>query len=178
MIYLSLNELKLIAQIRNISDYENKFKEDLIKALNETKSKTLKPETPKTTPETKSKTTPKQTLKSETPKQTLKPETKPKTLKSETSKTTHETKPKTTPNKTLKPETKIEIKVNSKKLEKLSKDFDELRHTFSYKDEIKDYRKAFYIAKNYKHLSDSEIKKKKKRLSKSGTEKTSKNIII
>ena len=45
---LSLNELKLIGQIRNISDYENKSKEDLIKALNETKPKTLKPETPKT----------------------------------------------------------------------------------------------------------------------------------
>ena len=66
MINLSLNELKLIAQIRNISDYENKSKEDLIKALNETKPKTLKPETPKTTPETKPKTTPKQTLKQET----------------------------------------------------------------------------------------------------------------
>ena len=49
MINLSLNELRLIAQIRNISDYENKSKEDLIKALNETKPKTLKPETPKTT---------------------------------------------------------------------------------------------------------------------------------
>ena len=53
MIDLSLNELKLIAQIRNISDYENKSKEDLIKELNETKPKTLKPETPKTTPGTK-----------------------------------------------------------------------------------------------------------------------------
>ena len=54
MINLSLNELKLIAQIRNISNYENKSKEDLIKTLNETK-----PETPKTTHETKPKTTPK-----------------------------------------------------------------------------------------------------------------------
>ena len=63
MTNLSLNELKLIAQIRNISNYENKSKEDLIKALNETK-----PKTPKTTPETKP----------ETPKTT--PETKPKTL--------------------------------------------------------------------------------------------------
>ena len=51
MINLSLNELKPIAQIRNISDYKNKSKEDLIKALREPK------------PETK-------------PKQTLKPETK------------------------------------------------------------------------------------------------------
>ena len=56
MINLSLHELKLIAQIRNISDYENKSKED---ALNETKPKTLKPGTLKTTTETKPKTTPK-----------------------------------------------------------------------------------------------------------------------
>ena len=39
MITLSLNELKLIAQYRNISDYENKSKEDLIKALSEPKPK-------------------------------------------------------------------------------------------------------------------------------------------
>ena len=63
MINLWFDELILIAQIRNISNYENKSKEDLIKALNETK-----PKTPKTTPETKP----------ETPKTT--PETKPKTL--------------------------------------------------------------------------------------------------
>ena len=37
MINLSFDELRLIAQIRNISDYENKSKEDLIKALSETK---------------------------------------------------------------------------------------------------------------------------------------------
>ena len=42
MINLSLDELMLIAQIRNISDYENKSKEDLIKALSETK---LEPDT-------------------------------------------------------------------------------------------------------------------------------------
>ena len=42
MINLSLNELKLIAQIRNISDYENKSKEDLIRALGEPKPK-IKP---------------------------------------------------------------------------------------------------------------------------------------
>ena len=35
MINLSLNELKLIVQIRNIRDYENKSKEDLIKVLSE-----------------------------------------------------------------------------------------------------------------------------------------------
>ena len=37
MINLSFDELRLIAQIRNISDYENKSKEDLIKALSEPK---------------------------------------------------------------------------------------------------------------------------------------------
>ena len=37
MINLSFDELRLIAQIRNISDYESKSKEDLIKALSETK---------------------------------------------------------------------------------------------------------------------------------------------
>ena len=39
MINLSLNELKLIVQGRNISNYENKSKEDLIKALSEPKPK-------------------------------------------------------------------------------------------------------------------------------------------
>ena len=48
----------------------------------------------------------------------------------------------------LKPEPKIDIKVNRKKLEKLRKDFDELRHKFSNKDEIKECRKVFYNAKN------------------------------
>ena len=69
MINLSLNELKLIAQIRNISHHENKCKENLIKAFSEseTKPKTKPKQTPK--PKTKPKTT---------PKQTLKPETKPK----------------------------------------------------------------------------------------------------
>ena len=47
MINLSLNELKLRAQMRNISDYENKSKKDLIKALSKPKPKALKPETPK-----------------------------------------------------------------------------------------------------------------------------------
>ena len=89
--------------------------------------------------------------------QTLKPETKPK----QTPKP--ERKPKTTPNQTLKPETKqkpkleleLEIEVNKKKLKKHRKDFDELRHKFSNKDEISGYRKAFYNAKKHK-LSDSE----------------------
>ena len=43
MINLSFDGLRLIAQIRNITDYENTSKEDLIKVLSETK-----PETPKT----------------------------------------------------------------------------------------------------------------------------------
>ena len=38
MINLSFDELRLIAQVRNISGYENKSKEDLIKALSEPKS--------------------------------------------------------------------------------------------------------------------------------------------
>ena len=63
MINLSFDELRLIAQIRNISDYENKSKEDLIQALSEPKPDTKpKPGTPK--PDTK-------------PKQTPKPEPKP-----------------------------------------------------------------------------------------------------
>ena len=46
MINLSFDELRLIAQIRNISDYESKSKEDLIKALSEPKPETIpKPET-------------------------------------------------------------------------------------------------------------------------------------
>ena len=54
MINLSFDELRLIAQIRNISDYQNKSKEDLIKALSEPKPDTKpKPGTPK--PDTKPK---------------------------------------------------------------------------------------------------------------------------
>ena len=37
MIHLSLDDLRLIAQIRNISDYQSKSKEDFIKALSEPK---------------------------------------------------------------------------------------------------------------------------------------------
>ena len=47
MINLSFDELRLIAQVRNISSYENKSKEDLIKALSEPKSESPKPEIPK-----------------------------------------------------------------------------------------------------------------------------------
>ena len=48
---LSFDELRLIAQLWNISDYEKKYKKDLIKALSESKPKT-KPETPKPKPKT------------------------------------------------------------------------------------------------------------------------------
>ena len=74
-------------------------------------------------------------------------------------------KPKTTPKQTLKPETKLEVKFDRKKLEKLRKDFDELRHAFSNKDEINEYRKAFYNAKKHK-LFESEIEKTNKNLNK------------
>ena len=73
---LSLDELRPIAQIRNISDYENKSKEDLIKALSKTKPKpeTSKPDT-KPKPKRKSQTPqPKPEIK---PKQTSKPKPKP-----------------------------------------------------------------------------------------------------
>ena len=76
------------------------------------------------------------------PKQTLKPETKPK----QTSKLEPE------------PEAELKIKVKKKKFKKLRKDFDELRHNFSNRDEIGEYRQAFFDAKKYK-LSESKIKK-------------------
>ena len=91
MINLSFEELRLIAQIRNISDHESKSKEDLIKALSETKPEAPKPGT----------------LKSEKIKpETLKPEKiKPETLKSE------KIKPETPKPETVKPE----IRVNKRK---------------------------------------------------------------
>ena len=92
MINLSLNELKLIAQYRNISDYENKSKEDLIKALSKPKPK---------------------------------------------------------------------LGINKKKLKEIRKDFYKLRHKFSKKEADK-YRKVFYDIKNYRHLSESETRDKKK----------------
>ena len=52
MIKLSLDALRLIAQIRNIRDYENKSKEDLIKARTKTRNKTRN----KTKTNTKTKT--------------------------------------------------------------------------------------------------------------------------
>ena len=134
IIKLLLNDLKLIAKNKNIGGYKGKSKEDLIKALSEPKSET-KPKTSK-----------------QTPKQILKPETKPKTKP--------ETKPIPKPGRKLEPklEPELEMKVNQKKLKKLRKDFDELRHKFSNKDEIREYRKAFYDAKK-DILSESKMKK-------------------
>ena len=118
MINLSFDELRLIPQLRNKRDYEKKSKLDLIKALSESKQETKpKPETPKL--------------------QTPKPETKPK------SKTL---KPKPKPEPESEPEPKIRVITNKRKLKKLRKDFDELRHKFSIK-EIDRYRKTFYVAK-------------------------------
>ena len=72
---LSFDELRLIAQLRNISNYENKSKEDLIKALSEPKQETKpKPEAPK--PETPKLETPKPETK--TKPQKPKPEPEPK----------------------------------------------------------------------------------------------------
>ena len=140
MINLSFDKLRLIAQVRNISGYENKSKEDLIKALSETKPETPKPETQKP----------------ETPK--------PETPKSETPKLTS-SKLKISKLKIPKPKPRPEIRVNKKKLKKLRKDFDELRHKFD-KKEIDRYRKAFYDVKNYENLSISKIKKASKSLTK------------
>ena len=67
MINLSFDELKLIAQVGNISGYKNKSKEDLIKALSEAKSESPKPEISK--PETPKPEIPKpETPKPEKPK--------------------------------------------------------------------------------------------------------------
>ena len=96
MINVSLDELRLIAQNRNIRDYENKSKKDLIKALS-------------------------------------KPKPKPK------------------------------IRINKNKLEKIRKDFNQLRHKFSKKEADK-YRKASYVIRNYKHLSISEIEEARRNL--------------
>ena len=53
MINLSLYELRLIAQIRNISDYKNKSIEDWIKALSKTKPKSEPEPKPEPEPEIK-----------------------------------------------------------------------------------------------------------------------------
>ena len=146
MINLSLDELRLIAQVRNISDYENKSKEDLIKALSEPKPEIAKPEIPE--PEIPKPEIPKP----EIPKPKIPKSKIPKLKKSKVI----SSKLKISKSKIPKPKPRPEIRVNKKKLKKLRKDFDELRHKFS-KEEINEYRKAFYIAKSYKHLSESEI---------------------
>ena len=74
-----------------------------------------------------------------------------------------------------KPEPEPKVKINKKKVEEIEKDFYELRHRFS-KNELKDYRKAFYITKNYKHLSETKRKKRKELLSEWEIEKTNKNL--
>ena len=130
MINLSFDELRLIAQVRNISGYENRSKEDLIKALSEPKSESPKPEIPK-----------------------------PKIPKLKTPKLIS-SKLKISKSKIPKPKPRPEIRVNKKKLKKLRKDFDELRHKFD-KKEIDRYRKAFYDVKNYENLSIRKIKKGK-----------------
>ena len=84
-------------------------------------------------------------------------EPKPTTPKPETP------KPETPKSETPKP--KLEIRVTKKKLKKLRKDFDELRHKFSQKETDR-CRKAFYVAKNKKYLSKSEIKKTNKSFNK------------
>ena len=109
---LSLYELRQIAKSRNISNYENKSKEDLKKAIIETKPK----------PKLKSETKPK-------PKPELKPETKPKQT------SIPKPKPET------KSEPKLKIRINKRRLEEIRKDLNELRHQFS-KAEINEYRKA------------------------------------
>ena len=60
-------------------------------------------------------------------------------------------------------EPKPKIRINNKKLEEIRQDFYELRHKFS-KKEIGRYRKAFYVIKNRKHHSISEIKEAQKNL--------------
>ena len=96
MINLSFDKLRLIGQVRNISGYENKSREDLIKALSETKPEIPKPEIPKP----------------ETPKlKTLKLKT-PKLISS---------KLKISKLKIPKPKPRQEIRANKKKLKNLEK---------------------------------------------------------
>ena len=137
MINLSFDELRLIAQVRNMSGYENKSKDELIKALSEPKFESPKPETPKP----------------EMPKPEIPKLKTPKLLSSKLKISKSKiTKPKRRPR--LRPE----IRAYKKKFKKLTKDFDELRHKFD-KKEIDRYRKAFYDVKNYENLSVSKIKK-------------------
>ena len=115
MINLSFGELKLIAQVRNISSYENKSKEDLINALSEPKSESLKPKTWNIkTRNTKTRNT-----------KTWNTKTKNTKLIS--------SKLKISKLKIPKPKPRPKIRVNTKKLKKLRQDFDELRHKFDKK---------------------------------------------
>ena len=87
--------------------------------------------------------------------------TRPETAKipkAETPKTQKLETPKT-------PKPKQEIRVNKEKPKNHRQDFHKLRYKFS-KKEIDRYRKAFYIAKNKKYLSKSEIKKTNKSFNK------------
>ena len=93
MINLSFDKLRLIAQAKNISEYENKSKEDLVKALSEPKPESLKPEIPKP----------------EIPK--------PKTPKLKKSKAIS-SKLKISKSKIGKPKPRSEMKVNKKKLKR------------------------------------------------------------
>ena len=132
MINLSFDELRSIAQDRNISSFENRSKEDSIKALSEPKSESPKPEIPKP----------------ETPK--------PKITNPETPKLIWP-KLKVSKLKIPKPKPRPQIRLNQKKLKTLRKDFDELRHKVD-KQEIERYRNGFYDAKNYENLAVSTIK--------------------
>ena len=138
MINQSFDELRLIAQVRNISGYENRSKEDLIKALSEPKSESPKPEIPKP----------------EIPKPKIPKLKTPKLISS---------KLKISKSKIPKPKPRPKIRVNKKKIKKLRKDFDELRYKFDKKEKGR-YRKAFYDVKNYESLSISKIKKASKSL--------------
>ena len=109
MINLLFDELRLIAQVKNISRYENKSKEDLIKALSELQPEIPKPEIPKLV------------------------SPKPEIPKLKTSKVMS-SKLKISKSKIPKPKPRPEIRVNKKKLKKLRKDFDELRHKFDKKE--------------------------------------------
>ena len=140
MINLPFDKLRLIAQVRGISDYENKSKEDLIKALSEPKLEPPKPEIQK-----------QEIPKLKAPKLKI-----PKLISS---------KLKISKSKIPKPKPRPKMRVNKKGLKKLRKDFDELRHKFD-KKEIDRYRKAFYDVKNYENLSVSKIKKTDKGLTK------------
>ena len=60
-------------------------------------------------------------------------------------------------------EPKPKIGISKKKLEKIRKDFNELRYKFS-KKEIDQYRKSFCDIKNYRYLSEPEIEEARENL--------------